>query len=369
MAFDHAIWLLGKGKEAPKALEAGRLTNEQTLEDAIEGVPSILNDGWMIIGRQVLTDFGKRIDLLALDAAGTVIVIELKRDQTPRDVVAQVLEYGAWVNTIPPERLAQVYAEYASGRQGVPDTLDGAFQARFGVPLPDAEEASHQLVVVASALDAGTERIVNYLAESDIPINVVFFRVFEHEGRTFLSRVWLRDPVESQSQATTSKRSPREPWNGEYYASFGHDQRRRWEDARRYGFISAGGGQWFSRTLGMLSPGDRVWVNVPQTGYVAVGIVEEPMVKISEFRVRAEDGREVPIKDMPLEGPGILGEMNDEEKSEYIVRVRWLHARALDEAVKERGLFGNQNSVCQPRTQKWIHTVQRLKQRFGITEE
>jgi len=43
----------------------------------------------LIVGRQVVTKFGKKVDLLALDAEGRVDVIELKRDKTPRDVVAR----------------------------------------------------------------------------------------------------------------------------------------------------------------------------------------------------------------------------------------------------------------------------------------
>ena len=31
----------------------------------------------------------------------------------------------------------------------------------------------------------------------------------------------------------------------------------------------------------------------------------------------------------------------------------------------EVGLFGNQNTVCQPTTPKWRHTVERLKQVFS----
>ena len=36
----------------------------------------------------------------------------------------------------------------------------------------------------------------------------------------------------------------------------------------------------------------------------------------------------------------------------------------LKETVNEVGLFGNQNTVCQPTAQKWRHTVERLKTRF-----
>ena len=46
------------------------------------------------------------------------------------------------------------------------------------------------------------------------------------------------------------------------------------------------------------------------------------------------------------------------------VRVRWIDTRPAKEAFNEVGLFGNQNTVCQPTTPKWRHTVDRLKTVF-----
>jgi hypothetical protein len=52
---------------------------------------------------------------------------------------------------------------------------------------------------------------------------------------------------------------------------------------------------WYSRTLRSLEPGHRVWACIPKTGYVGVGIVEAPVVKIDEFTVEQEDGTEKPL--------------------------------------------------------------------------
>tara|TARA_R110002072_G_C7951867_1_gene533259 strand:+ start:1717 stop:1881 length:165 start_codon:yes stop_codon:yes gene_type:complete len=38
----------------------------------------------------------------------------------------------------------------------------------------------------------------------------------------------------------------------------------------------------------------------------------------------------------------------------------------LDQAIRETGFFGNQNSAARPRAFKWRHTVDRLKNRVGI---
>ena len=58
-----------------------------------------------------------------------------------------------------------------------------------------------------------------------------------------------------------SERTNQEPWNREYYVSYGGPERS-WEEARQYGFVSGGGGEWYIRSL-VSSPGDRIWVRPP----------------------------------------------------------------------------------------------------------
>ena len=72
---------------------------------------------------------------------------------------------------------------------------------------------------MAAALDDSTERIVNYLSDRDIPINVLCFQVFSHGDQQLLSRAWLLDPVRTQNSAAASPDGLSEPWNGEFYCN------------------------------------------------------------------------------------------------------------------------------------------------------
>ena len=299
-------------------------------------------------------------------------MIELKKDQTPREVVAQAIDYAAWVQGLASDRIAEIFQTFIGHYR--PDlagkTLDEAFRERFNVELPEDDlNASHQIVIVAACLDNSTERIVQYLADRDIAINIAFFRVFVDGDHQLLSRAWFIDPIGSD-ETVRKPSAVRSKWNGEYYASFGHDEYRDWDDATRYSFISAGGGRWFSNTLALLVPGSRVWVNVPGRGYVGVCEVENRFVKIDQFMVKLPDGTEVPITQAPLHASRMKesAEQNadNEDKAEYLVRIKWLHTVPLNEAIHEVGFFGNQNSVCRPTTPKWTHTVERLKQRFKM---
>jgi hypothetical protein len=367
MPFEHALWRIDAGWIR---LSSAALDKESLLEEHIHSDIRILNDGWLVIGRQIRTDHGGFIDLLAVDNSGALVVIELKKDLTPRDVVAQAIDYAAWIQSLSSDAIAGIFDRYTTTHR--PElkqkTLDEAFKDRFGIELA-AEDLNHahQIVVVAARLDPSTERIVNYLAGRGIEINVVFFQVFADGDRRILSRVWFIDPAEVMAQTPDSSSKSQE-WNGEYYVSFGVDESQDWGDALEYGFISASGGRWYTNTLSLLSPGDRVFVNVPGHGYVGVGIVEQSVVPVSQLRVKLKDGSDAPILEAPLRAHKMGMHADDPDKMAYMVRVRWLKTVALEHAIHEVGFFGNQNSVCKPKAAKWSHTVDRLKQLFALPE-
>ena len=356
MPVNHAIWTVG---DNPEPLETTRLPSEKTLEEMIVRDPRILSGEWMLIGRQERTAFDGIIDLLAIAPDASLVIIELKRDKTAREIVAQALDYASCVSKLDATDIARIYARFAPGAD-----LAADFKKRFGAELDEDEiNASHQITLVAAELDAATERIIAYLNERDIAINAVFFRVFKHSFGQLLSRAWFIDPSETQANAATTARGDgeKEPWNGEFYVSYG--SQRSWPDARRYGFVSGGGGAWYSRTLDLLKPGDRVWAKIPKTGYVGVGRVSAQAVSVGEFTVATAEG-ERPALDVLRDADRLRVDADDPEKAERFVRVEWLDSVDERDAFDEVGLFGNQNTVCRPETPKRRHTVERLKERF-----
>jgi len=354
MTIQHAIWQVG---ENPSPLQPSQLPSEELLRTMIIQDTSILSADWMIIGREVPAYAGTRLDLLAIQPDGTLVLIELKRHRTPREVVAQSIDYASWIDSLTVERIMQIYATFSGGAN-----LGDAFQARFNSSLDeDSLNSAHQIIIVASELDASTERIVAYLNERDIAINVLFFKVFEHAGGKLISRVWMIDPGETQANVSVvslGKGEGKEPWNGEFYVSYSED--RSWDDAIKYGFISGGGGSWYSQTLKLLNPGDRIWVRIPQVGYVGVGEVVETMQSVKDFTVTTQLGIQ-PALEVLQNAQHFSKNANNPELAEYFVRVKWHVTVKATAAFNEPGLFGNQNTVSRPRAAKWRHTVERVK--------
>ena len=370
MGIEYAIW---KVSDVPTKLPTSSLISENELEEMICKDIGILNEEWLPIGRQVVTEHGGSIDILAINENGNLIVIELKKNKTPREVITQAIDYASWVKDINLATIAGIYKNSIEKLHSSYESLDQAIRDNYKKEFGEEERnGSHQIVIVASSLDPSTERIVTYLNDYEIPINIVFFNVFKDGENRYISRAWLIDPVETQEHANLTKDSSnRVGWNQEFYVSFGHNMGRHWEDARQFGFFSAGGGRWYSQTLNQLSKGDRIWANIPGSGYVGVGEVEEPAIIAKDFKVKVENTM-VPIVDAPLklkekEIEGFLKKYaSDEERAEYFVRVKWIKSVPVAQAVKQMGFFGNQNSVCKPKVASWLFTIDTLKKKWGI---
>src|SRR6267154_474778 len=132
MSIRHAIWKVGSN---PEPLTTATIATEQLVEDMIVASPEILSDEWMLIGRQEKTGYGGRIDLLAIAPDGALVLIEIKRDRTPRDVVAQAIDYASWVQKLRAEDVAAIYGRFAPSRR-----LDDDFRQRFGQTLDEESQ-------------------------------------------------------------------------------------------------------------------------------------------------------------------------------------------------------------------------------------
>jgi len=105
----------------------------------------------LVIGRQVETSAGGRVDLLAIDANGVVYIIELKLRVARPETTAQLLGYRRSIKTMTRDELIAVAA-----RGPLHLGLPNAFQRRFGHPLPELINASQLLMVIAAAIDPRT---------------------------------------------------------------------------------------------------------------------------------------------------------------------------------------------------------------------
>ncbi len=205
MSEEVRIWRIQDG-DTLSEITHSPLDLEGRLEVWLERDISVLSPGLLAIGRQVETDFGGFIDLLCLDQVGDIVVVELKRDKTPREITAQVLDYGSWVKYLSNERVTSIGEAYLG--QG---KLDEAFKCKFGTELPETLNENHRLLIVASHIDPSSERIIKYLSDTyGVNINAATFQYFkEPNGSELLARVFLIQPAQVELQSRTKGVSKR----------------------------------------------------------------------------------------------------------------------------------------------------------------
>jgi hypothetical protein len=324
---------------------------KQRLEDWIAADRAVLGMELAVIGRQIPTEHGGRIDLLALDREANCVIVELKRARTPREVVAQLLDYASWVVGLEFQDLENI----AQSRAG--KSLAAVYESVFGAGLPDIVNAAHHMILVAAELDPSSERIVNYLADQHgVSINAAFFSFFTSDGRELLGRAWLRDPDETVERAEKKRR----PWSGFWFVNVGEGEHRNWDDNKTYGYLAAGQGEQYARSLKKLQHGDRVFAYMKGRGYVGYGEVERPAVPIKEF---IPNNRNKPLLELPLKTPNAGANSESTVRSEWVVAVRWIKALDRDDARTFKGIFANPNVVCKLRDQQ---TVDFLGAQFDI---
>lgn len=84
------------------------------LQEWIANQPDCLGESLLIIQKEFdgFSDTNERLDLLALDKSGAVVVIENKLDDTGKDVVWQVLKYVSYCSTLTKQQIKEIFQSY-----------------------------------------------------------------------------------------------------------------------------------------------------------------------------------------------------------------------------------------------------------------
>jgi predicted transport protein len=118
-------------------------------------------------------------DVLAVDADRNLVVIEIKRGQSPRDVIAQALEYASDVATWDYDRLNSLAITYFKQRGQSFQSLVEAFATIFGFPSEEVSESQfnqrQRIFIVGESIDEKVERTARWLLKRGVAISCVSY--------------------------------------------------------------------------------------------------------------------------------------------------------------------------------------------------
>lgn len=185
MANELEIWALDGEADATRVKQVARTESELKLEATLVKNPEMLMPKLRLIGRQMRAGRGK-LDLLGLDEKGQLVVFELKRELVARDAVTQIIDYASFLESLSDKELVEHIA--AQPGEGI-EQIGGDFDEWYGQQFkPEASLKPVQMTLVGLGADADATRIVEFLAKHDMPISMLTFRGYDHDGRVLLAK-------------------------------------------------------------------------------------------------------------------------------------------------------------------------------------
>ena len=101
--------------------DTGRIGTTGSAEWVIEN-PGLLDEDLLVVTSEYdgFERTRDRLDVLALDRAGKLAVVELKRDEADRTTDLQAIEYASYCATLTPREVQELYREFWSDRRDEP---------------------------------------------------------------------------------------------------------------------------------------------------------------------------------------------------------------------------------------------------------
>ncbi|HEI8453141.1 DUF4268 domain-containing protein [Providencia alcalifaciens] len=101
-------------------------TERKNLQEWLAHEPSALGEELLIIQKEFdgFDDTRERLDLLALDKDGNLVIIENKLDDSGRDVVWQALKYASYCASLTKAQIVDIYQQYLDRYEPVTGEVD-----------------------------------------------------------------------------------------------------------------------------------------------------------------------------------------------------------------------------------------------------
>lgn len=180
------ILIINEEKELEEIVEAQNFSNMGVLEVEhmqkwIAQNPEILNESLMTISTEYdgFDKTNRRLDIMALDPTGKLVIIELKRDIADRFVDLQAIHYAAYCSTFTFDDLVEIAAEYYETSKNeletkIRDFLDDDFKELDSQP---------RIILVANDFLDETIPAVLWLRDFGVDISCVKLEAYKLDNK------------------------------------------------------------------------------------------------------------------------------------------------------------------------------------------
>lgn len=160
------------------------------LQEWIAKSPSCLGEELLIIQKEFdgFSDTNERLDLLALDRFGALVIIENKLDDTGRDVTWQALKYVSYCSTLSKMQIVNIYQKYLNKYccgENAEENLENFYD---GTPINELQlnELDQRMILVAGNFRKEVTSTVMWMINHNISVKCFKATPYKHDNDLIL---------------------------------------------------------------------------------------------------------------------------------------------------------------------------------------
>jgi len=148
------------------------LKERDHLQEWIANDPDCLGEELLIIQKEFdgFQDTRERLDLLAIDKQGNLVIIENKLDDSGRDVTWQVLKYASYCSSLSKDEIRSIFQEYLGKRESAEEILSEFLEKEDFTEVQLNQGTTQRIMMVAASFRKEVTSTVLWLMNYKIRI-------------------------------------------------------------------------------------------------------------------------------------------------------------------------------------------------------
>ena len=166
-----------------------KLTERYDLQEWIINNPKMLGEELLIIQKEFdgFPETNERLDLLALDVNGALVIIENKLDDSGRDVVWQSLKYVSYCAALTKSEICDIYQKYlghsANAQEKISEFYDGQEYESIKLNPSDIDQ---RIILVAANFRKEVTSTVLWLRDHKVDITCIKVTPYKDGEKLYL---------------------------------------------------------------------------------------------------------------------------------------------------------------------------------------
>lgn len=160
------------------------------LQEWIADYPECLGEELLIIQKEFdgFNDTNERLDLLAIDKFGALVIIENKLDDTGKDVTWQALKYVSYCSTLTKEQIKEIYQEYLNKFRLGENAEDNIVEFFKGKPFVEISlnESDQRMILVAGKFRKEVTSTVMWMISHGIKVQCFKVTPYKYNNEVLL---------------------------------------------------------------------------------------------------------------------------------------------------------------------------------------